>query len=252
MPWDEPAVWGTFDAAVIRSTWDYVDHLEAFERWLDVVASATVLLNPAQLVRWNLRKRYLIDLAARGVPTVPTELLPQRSAAPDLPRRCSRKRASSSSSQPCRSTRSTPPRTHDEALTAHLDALLRVGDVLVQPFVPSVLDRGEVSLLYFGGCYSHAIRKIAKAGDYRVQEHHGGSVVDHEPASRELALADSALAAAPVVPVYAHVDIVETDDGPRLMELELIEPTLFLDAPGAADRFADVVCQEARRRPRAI
>lgn len=252
VPWDRPADWSAFDAAVIRSTWDYTEHLDDFDAWLGEAAAATTLVNPAELIRWNLHKRYLLDLAERGVPVVPTALLVQDTAPPDdlFPGADEVVVKPAVSINAIGAARGRPG---DPQLTDHLHALLRTGDVLVQPFVPSVLDRGETSLLFFGARCSHAIRKVPRPGEYRVQEHHGGTVVAHAPTSAELAVAEAAIAAAPVEPVYARVDVVATDDGPGLMELELIEPTLFVDhSPGAAGRFAAAVCQEARRRPRAI
>ena len=122
---------------------------------------------------------------------------------------------------------------------AHLAQLAAAGDVLVQPLAHSVLDGGESSLIYFGGQFSHAIRKLPAAGDYRVQEHHGGSVVPHEPTPDEFAVAAATLAAAPAATAYARVDLVDVNGSPAVMELEAIEPQLFLDrAAGAASRFA--------------
>ena len=124
---------------------------------------------------------------------------------------------------------------------AHLAELAAAGDVLVQPLARAVLDHGESSLIYFGGEFSHAIRKIPAAGDYRVQEHHGGRVVAHTPTDDEFAVAAATLAAAPpAATAYARVDLVQVDGSAAVMELEAIEPQLFLDHdPDAAARFAD-------------
>jgi glutathione synthase/RimK-type ligase-like ATP-grasp enzyme len=131
----------------------------------------------------------------------------------------------------------------DPACAAHLEALLAGGDVLVQPFIPSVAADGEVSLIYFGGQFCHAIRKRPAEGDFRVQDMYGGTVHAYSPAADEVELATIALAATPAPTTYARVDIVRLPDGrPAVMELELIEPELFLGAtPDAAMRFAEVL-----------
>jgi RimK-like ATP-grasp domain len=117
--------------------------------------------------------------------------------------------------------------------------LARSGDLLVQPFISSVLESGEASLVFFGDTFSHAIRKIPARGEYRVQDHHGGWVVSYEPTAADIDVARAALRAAPAECAYARVDLVQTDNGPVVMELELVEPALFLEeATGAVDRFA--------------
>ena len=147
----------------------------------------------------------------------------------------------SSSSPRSRSARSEhcarPPSSLEAA--AHLAELAAAGDVLVQPLATAVLRDGESSLIYFGGEFSHAIRKVPADGDYRVQEHHGGRVVPHEPTDDEFATAAAALAAAPAATAYARVDLVQVDGCAAVMELEAIEPQLFFDHDAhAAGRFA--------------
>nr|WP_238338130.1 hypothetical protein [Pedococcus badiiscoriae] len=132
----------------------------------------------------------------------------------------------------------------DEA-AEHLTRLVEAGDTIVQPFAPSV-EQGETSLFFFGGGFSHAVRKVPKAGDYRVQALHGGSEEVHVPTPAELDVATRAMALAPDDLVYARVDLIDVDGQPTLMELELIEPDLFLRmAPGSAERFAAAVAAVA-------
>src|SRR5204862_3736273 len=127
-------------------------------------------------------------------------------------------------------------RAASEEARGHLAQLVRHGDALVQPFVHEV-EHGEVSLMYFGGVLSHAVRKRPGAGDFRVQAEHGGSVQAHVPTDAEREVARAALAAVPVAATYARIDLVTTAGGPLLMEAELIEPELFLPfAAGAAPR----------------
>ncbi len=130
----------------------------------------------------------------------------------------------------------------DPACLEHLDRLVAEGDVMVQPFVASVAEAGEVSLVYFGGRFSHAIRKQPAPGDFRVQDMYGGTVHPHQPTAAELAVADAVLARTPAPTTYARIDLVEFDGAPALMEAELIEPELFLGAtPEAATNFARVL-----------
>ena len=113
---------------------------------------------------------------------------------------------------------------------------------LVQPYLPSLAESGEVSLIYFGGQFSHAIRKRPAAGDFRVQDMYGGTVHPHQPTAAELAVADAVLARTPAPTTYARIDLVEFDGAPALMEAELIEPELFLGATAeAAMNFARVL-----------
>ncbi len=126
----------------------------------------------------------------------------------------------------------------------HLERLLSAGDALVQPYQPAVAQRGEVSLVAFDGRFSHAVCKRPAPGDYRVQLYHGGDVAAHRPTSEELAVAAAAVAAAPTATSYARIDLVAGRSGPIVMEAELIEPQLFLDAdPEAPGRFADCLAR---------
>lgn len=128
-----------------------------------------------------------------------------------------------------------------------VDGLVRDGDALVQPLITTVAEDGEVSLIYFDGTLSHAVRKVPAAGDFRVQPQYGGRVLAHTAGPEDLAPAQSVLAAVPGVPAYARIDLVRGPDGPLLMEAELIEPFLFLDSSApAADRFAAVLAARAR------
>jgi glutathione synthase/RimK-type ligase-like ATP-grasp enzyme len=130
----------------------------------------------------------------------------------------------------------------DPAARDHLLGVLEAGDAIVQPYLPSVAARGERSLIYLGGQLSHSVNKQPAAGDYRVQEHHGGRVSRHEPSEDEIAVAQAALAYLDAPLVYARVDLVHGEDGPMVIELELIEPELFLGVePSAPARLAELV-----------
>ena len=239
-PWDNATDWASVPLVVIRSPWDYSDHHEEFLSWARGVAAATRMVNPLKVLEWNSHKSYLLELASAGVSTVVTTLVrrgasdaEQAHALAVYPGELVIKPAVSVGAIGALRAGSSSP----EAAT-HLAELASVGDVLVQPLAHSVLQGGESSLIYFGGQFSHAIRKIPADGDYRVQEHHGGSVVPHEPTEDEFAVAAATLAAAPAATAYARVDLVDVAGSPAVMELEAIEPQLFLDRdPAAASRF---------------
>lgn len=228
-PWDEPRDWSAYSVAVLRSPWDYPRRIAEFLPWLEETARATRVINAPSVVRWNAHKGYLLELAARGVAIVPTTL--ERAGE-----RSGRgfaefveadevvvKAAIGSGAR-----EALKGRRDDPAVARHFEALLATGDVLVQPFVPEVATAGEVSLIYFGREFSHAVRKTPAAGDYRVQEHYGGGLHPHEPTAREREVSEAALACSPEPTIYARVDLVTWRGEPVVMELELIEPELFL------------------------
>src|SRR5665213_3857609 len=239
-PWDNATDWAAVPLVVVRSPWDYTDAHEEFLSWARGVAAVTRMVNPLEVLEWNSHKSYLLDLASAAVPTVVTTLVQRGASDPEQARALVvypgelviKPAVSVGAIGALRAGSSSP----DAA--AHLAELALAGDVLVQPLAHSVLDGGESSLIYFGGQFSHAIRKLPADGDYRVQEHHGGSVVSHEPSYAEFAVAAATLAAAPAATAYARVDLVDVDGSPAVMELEAIEPQLFLDRDaGAASRF---------------
>ena len=248
--WDARCDWAAVSLVVVRSTWDYVDRLGQFLAWADHVESVARLANSAAVLRWNTHKSYLIELARQGVATVPTRILTRDTGQLDLSGLFAG--AAELVVKPAVSIGAVGARkgaAGEPALVEHATNLLQRGDVLVQPFVGSVVEQGETSLMFAGSEHTHAVRKVPAARDYRVQDHLGGSVHRHRPTPAELAVARAALAAAPESCLYARVDLVHTDDGPVVMELELTEPTLFLDEdPLAAERFADAVAAHLRSR----
>jgi glutathione synthase/RimK-type ligase-like ATP-grasp enzyme len=243
MPWDDAIQWTHIPLVVVRTPWDYTRRFEAFMAWAGRVDRETRLLNPFPLVRWNGHKSYMLDLDAKGVPIVPTTLF----RANDLPapERLSAMAASELVVKPAigaGANGAMKARKDDPRLAPHLAEILQSKDALAQPFVPSVAENGEVSLVFFGGRYSHAIRKLPAKGDFRVQDQHGGTLHPHEPTARELAVGMAALAAAPTSAAYARVDLVEWEGNPVIMELEMIEPELFLRrSPEGLQRFAQVL-----------
>jgi len=230
--WDDAAVdWRAFDRVVLRSTWDYHKNIERFLAW---VASMPALWNSREVVRWNSHKSYLQELARRGVNVVPT----CRAGNPAGPGPAGLpvlhyviKPAVSATAY-----RTVLVAEEDlEQTLATFDC-----DVLVQPYIPEI-EHGEWSLVFFRGEYSHAVLKRPKSGDFRVQTDFGGSVTTLAPPPTLIDDARAILASVDDT-LYARVDGVEVGGKLLLMELELIEPVLFLaNDANAASRFADAI-----------
>jgi glutathione synthase/RimK-type ligase-like ATP-grasp enzyme len=222
--WNTPQDWSTFDAVVIRSTWDYHLRLPEFRAWID--ALPVPLFNPPRQVFWNSNKRYLLELAGQGFPVVPSRFIPAIDdtlfAALGSDRLVVKPAVSASAFQ----TR-----------------IVQRGDaeLIVQPFIDAIAG-GEWSIIFLDGALSHEVLKRPAAGDFRVQQELGGSAVRADAPAEVRALAERLVDSLPERPLYARVDIVMTPSGPLLMELELIEPELFFDlAPQSLDTFCDAL-----------
>ena len=245
--WSEPFGGSQFDLVLPLVAWGY--HKQ-FDRWLAVLdrleKQRAKLQNPIPLLRWNSEKNYLAELYERGIPVVPTEVaeaLDEKSL--------DRIRAHFA----CTDVVVKPPVSASAYLTFRIRSGEAIPDavrgrrMMVQPWLESITMTGEWSLLFFNGKLSHALDKVPVAGDFRVQPEHGGIIEssDPPPGAEEVALA--ALAAAPARALYARVDIVVGNCGTlQVMELELIEPALWLDrSPNAARLFSDAVLSAAGR-----
>jgi len=239
LPWHDPSVpWRDSGPTVIRSTWDYAGRLPAFLTWCDEVSAAGALCNPADVVRRNVHKRYLVDLAARGVAVTPTTIV-DRGDLGELASKLEGQRGSGklvvkpAVAAASRGSRVFAANEVREAL-AHATLLLSQEDILIQPYLASVEDYGERSLVWIDGEISHAIRKAPRWAD--ASESISGPM---DIASDERALATQALAPFADRIQYGRVDMARRADGqPVVMELELIEPSLFFArCPGSADRY---------------
>jgi glutathione synthase/RimK-type ligase-like ATP-grasp enzyme len=240
--WDDPAVdWSRAGIVVIRSTWDYNLRHEAFLAWAEAVHQVARLYNPISLVRWNIHKSYLKDLAAHGVPVVPTRWLAAESQA-DVRSLLGQAGWETAVVKPAigLSTYGVRRISGSKDDQAHVDALLREHDVMLQPYIRSVEDYGERALMFINGTYSHATRKTAFQALLPAGE---AGETPAEATALEIAAAAKAMAALPSGPLYARADIVLGDAGePLILEFELIEPTLFLGMhPRAPQRFADAL-----------
>ena len=249
VPWRRDEDWSRFDCVVVRTTWDYHKDAERFVEVLERIQRQTRLFNPFELLRWNIDKSYLADLERRGVPVVPTlfgrDL--DHAGLQDLRRRLGtdlviKPTVSAGADNTFRLDASA-----SGELLAQVARCFARRAYMAQPFMGSVVEHGELSLFYFSGVrgtleLSHTVLKVPKAGDFRVQEEHGGRLRLVEADASARAVAETTLAALDETPLYARVDLVrEKADGVayRLMELELIEPSLYLRyAPQAADAFA--------------
>jgi glutathione synthase/RimK-type ligase-like ATP-grasp enzyme len=239
--WDgEQPDWSDFDACLIRSTWDYHDKHDEFLAWTRAVAAETRLWNPPELVAWNSNKTYLRELSRRGARIVPTVWV-QPGSGVQLEEVMEGEDWDEAILKPvvdlgARNLR----RVRSGESFGALEDVLRRGEAMVQPFLPSVVEQGELSLIYIDGRMTHAVRKRPAPGDFRVQSIWGGTVERAEPGAAEMELADRALAQLDEAPLYARVDLVAGLDGePCLIELELIEPNLYLtEHPPAAEALA--------------
>jgi hypothetical protein len=245
--WTDPTVdWAGFDLVVFRSMWDYHLHGQAFFRWLKHLEAVRAnVWNPLPLARWNADKRYLRDLQERGIDIVPTLWFEQgdRPALVEIMEEQSWAEAvvkPALSSTAFRTWRVRRAEAHLHQAQFH--ALLEERPALLQEFQPAIIDEGEWSLIFLAGESSHTVLKNAVPGDFRVQEEFGGTTRRASPAHGTLELARRAIDAAASDWLYARVDGVQTAAGFRVMELEMLEPGLFLlEDPAASRRLARAI-----------
>lgn len=244
-PWSDPGDLTDFDLVLPLVAWGY--HFDP-KRWLDLLdrleSLGPVTVNPVPLLRWNSDKAYLEELGAKGIATVPTALVGQldmRSMAEARDRF-----GGDLVIKPPISASAYG--THRIGPADPLPAEVIGRTMMVQPFLRSVMDEGEYSLMLFDGELSHSIIKRPTAGDYRTQPHLGGTEIACPVPDGALEVARAALGAAPVAAAYARVDLIRLDDGALgVIELELIEPSLWLQhAPDQGASFAAAIAARAR------
>ena len=231
---------------VVRSCWDYHLMPGRFHEWIQAVeARGARVWNPPAMIAWNTDKTYLRALAAAGV-LVPETLWLDRGERCDLPALLSARGWIRAVVKPAISATAwrtfvTRPETARSDQAA-LDEVLTETGALVQRFVDEIESEGEWSLVFFDGAFSHAVMKRPTRGDFRVQEDFGGSSEARVPSSAIVEAASYALRQVPGAPLYARVDGVVVEGAFTLMEMELIEPSLFLGSDErAADRFAQAI-----------
>lgn len=256
--WDDPQVqWGAFDLVIPRTTWDYQGRFSEFSAWLRQVDRQSILLNPLSIIEWNLNKQYLRDL---NVETPPTIWLDQwegvhHGEPPQIKKLCETQGWTSGFLKPTIGANSWgtfrfnlhSPEELKQA-QSHLEAWLTKGDMILQPYYESVETEGEFSLIFFDHSFSHAVQKIPVPGDYKVQDDYGATDVPWRAPQEWIEAGERALEGLRKTTLYARCDFLKGDRGqPQLIELELIEPSLFFrhDAQ-AAERLSDAIMRRAR------
>jgi len=250
--WDNPDFdWNQARYVLFRSTWDYFDRFPEFSTWLDRANMQTLMINPYSLIKWNMDKHYLRDLANKGINIPPTVYIESGD-----PRRLQEIFLESGWSdiilKPCVSgTARHTYRLHSGNIAAHemiFRELISVESMMLQEFQANVISQGEVAFILFGGKFSHAMLKKAKQGDFRVHEDFGGSVQVYLPSDDEINFAEHTVAVCDQLPAYARVDAMwDNKNNLCVSELELIEPELwFRFYPQAAELFADALLKVAR------
>jgi glutathione synthase/RimK-type ligase-like ATP-grasp enzyme len=251
--WDRPHDWSRFDIALLRSTWDYPQRLAEFFDWAGEVSRKTKLLNPLQVVKWSSDKHYLAELVRDGVPTVLTKFIEPGESAPwrigelldepDVDEFVVKPAIGAGS----RDAQRFGPEEKEDAAEHAQRMLNEKRSVMVQPYLSRVDEYGETALIYFEGKFSHAIRKgpLLKRKEGPTTELFAKeSITARVPDAAELRVGARAMQAMPFeTPLYARVDLIRDEKGePVVLELEMIEPSLFFPfAGGSAERFAGAV-----------
>ncbi len=249
---DRRAHWDRFDAVYICTPWDYQDDVAAFLRVLERIdRSSALLINDIELVRWNLRKTYLRELEARGAAIVPSRWFDSMRGIDldDVRRSFDVERLVI---KPVVGANADHTYIIDPNPSRELDRMLHETfhnrPFFVQPYLDRIEREGEYSLFFFGGAYSHAIRKVPASGDFRSQEEHGADILSAKAPADLVETAGNIMRMLEPQPVYGRGDFLRGGDGEfLLMELELIEPSLYFRADDlSADRFAFAIDQHVR------
>lgn len=247
VPWRDPDTdWDSYDAVYICTPWDYPENAEQFLQVLErIEASRALLVNPLEVVRWNLKKTYMRDLEERGADIVPSTWFED---FPDDVSAFFDAQGDKVVIKPLVGGSSTDIYVLSNPLADKYVGKLRETfdgrPFFIQPFIQNIQSEGEYSLFYFNAGYSHAILKSPAADDFRVQEEYGADILSVEPPAKLIEAASKVLGLVTPPPAYARADFVRGDDGRFLvMELELIEPSLYLrtnkDAPARFARAFD-------------
>jgi len=230
---DQNVNWEDYSHAILKSPWDYFDLIEDFYAWLNLLEAKKVkLLNPIDVVKWNSNKLYLREIEATGLKITPSFFI-QNQEKINLKDFFKKFNTHKLIVKPCISggAKNTFKVTADnvEEVNQKLDQLIQNEDFIVQPFLPEILESGEWSFIFFNGVYSHSLIKQAKPGDFRVQPAHGGTVHPQQPGKELIATARQYVTLFAKNCLYARVDGTFVNGEFLLMELELIEPFLFLN-----------------------
>jgi len=247
--WNDANVnWKKYDAILVRATWDYIDHHNQFINVLQTIKEQKIpLFNRYNQLIWNSKKTYLPELAQKGIAILDTQIITRNQTPtisdaiaklPESPVYVIKPAVSGGAHRTFR----VPRESLQELYEKHYGV---DEEVILQPFAPEIA-HGEWSLMFFNGEFSHAVLSKPADGDFRVQRMHGGTVTTVNPAPAMIEEAQKVLACVPEgIPLYARVDFVIKDEKNYLMELEIIEPALFLKFDArAAERFAHALAQK--------
>lgn len=246
LQWNGPLPDALPDVVVIRTTWNYHLQVGAFLAWVEGLATRGVrVLNSPETLRWNHDKRYLLAVQAAGLPVVPSLLAEDAAQVVAFAQEQGVSEVVLKPRVSATAHRTERLAAEEGAVAAYLQAA-EGQSTLAQPYMPAIATGGEWSLMYFGGRYSHGVLKQAQAGDFRVQADFGGRVLRPEVPATVLQVGQRFmdwLAALLGTPLYARVDLLAGTGAPLLMELELIEPELFVDTPEVQARFVAAIQQ---------
>lgn len=243
---DENINWGDYSLAILKSPWDYFDLIEDFYQWLDLLEKKNVkLLNPVSVVRWNSNKQYLKEIEVAGLKIIPSAYVNKQEKV-NLEDFFSKFNTNKLIVKPCISggAKNTFKVTTEnvEEINQKLNQLITEEDFIIQPFLPEILESGEWSFIFFNGTYSHSLIKQAKPGDFRVQPAHGGTVHPQKPDKELIATVQQYVDSFAENCLYARVDGTFVNGEFLLMELELIEPFLFLNTePNIYERYYEAL-----------
>ncbi len=252
--WDDPTFdWRETRLAMFRTTWDYFDRFAEFSKWLSETESKTQFVNDLQLVRWNMDKIYLGELAGKGI-AIPPTLFIDRGDERDLQEIVDETGWAEFVLKPSVSGAARHTYRFDLSNLDEFEEIFRQlideEDMLLQEFQYNVPRKGEITLMIMNGQYTHAVLKKVKEGDFRVQDDFGGSVHEYFPSPEEKAFAMEVMAACPLPPVYARVDMIwDNEDRLCVSELEVIEPELWLrKCPTSVEPLADGIAALLRSK----
>lgn len=242
LSWSRKTLWSKYDCAIIRTTWDYMERPVEFFSRLEEISKETKLFNSLHTVRWNIHKSYLKTFPDQGIQIVPTIFF-KDSEKLELSSSWSENKFVIKPSISAGSYK-TLVFTRNEIESYQYKKDLFPGDWMCQPFLDEIKD-GEISLVYFNKKFSHALKKVPKAGDFRVQEEFGGNVSAFLPDDTLLKLGQKVMQAVKDDCLYARVDVVPYNGHYALMELELIEPSLYFRThPEAAKNFVKALYEK--------
>jgi glutathione synthase/RimK-type ligase-like ATP-grasp enzyme len=230
--WSDPDFdWSTTKFIIFRSTWDYFDRYDEFSVWLKNVSTKTTLLNSAEIIHWNIDKHYLLDLKQKGIHICESYFI-EKGTDTSLLEIHDNLGWEKTVLKPCvsgaaRHTYKLEKDTFDQHEMIFQE-LISNEAMMLQPFQENIMTKGEFSFVIINGKYSHAVLKIAKPGDFRVQDDFGGTVHVHQANEEQIQFSENAVKACKGKPMYARVDvIIDNDDKLAISEIELIEPELW-------------------------